>query len=217
MQIVDLTDVVQVTRGLVDIDSTTGREGDVVLWTATLLSQAGYEVVEQVVQGPRRNLYAAFGKADVVFSTHLDCVPPFFPSRLDGDTLHGRGSCDAKGAAASQIAALETLRREGITNVGLLLVVGEERGSDGAKTAHALASGSRYLVNGEPTDNRLGIGTRGILRVNLKASGRAGAFIVSGARRFCRGETARCPGGASKHPRARTRADGAHATTPWEC
>ncbi|HTL02054.1 MAG TPA: hypothetical protein VL243_07505, partial [Vicinamibacterales bacterium] len=71
MQIVDLTDVVQVTRGLVDIDSTTGREGDVVLWTATLLSQAGYEVVEQVVQGPRRNLYAAFGKADVVFSTHL--------------------------------------------------------------------------------------------------------------------------------------------------
>jgi len=173
MQIVDLTDVVQVTRGLVDIDSTTGREGDVVLWTATLLSQAGYEVVEQVVQGPRRNLYAAFGKADVVFSTHLDCVPPFFPSRLDGDTLHGRGSCDAKGAAACQIAALETLRREGITNVGLLLVVGEERGSDGAKTAHALASGSRYLVNGEPTDNRLGIGTRGILRVNLKASGRA--------------------------------------------
>ena len=170
---IDLTDVVAVTSGLVDIDSTTGREGDVVLWAATLLSEAGYEVVEQVVQGPRRNLYAAFGKADVVFSTHLDCVPPFFPSRLDGDTLHGRGSCDAKGAAASQIAALETLRREGITNVGLLLVVGEERGSDGAKTAQALASGSKYLINGEPTDNRLGIGTRGILRVNLKASGRA--------------------------------------------
>jgi acetylornithine deacetylase len=71
------------------------------------------------------------------------------------------------------MAALETLRREGITNVGLLLVVGEERGSDGAKTAHALASGSKYLINGEPTDNRLGIGTRGILRVNLTASGRA--------------------------------------------
>ena len=144
-----------------------------VLWTATLLSQAGYEVVEQVVQGPRRNLYAAFGKTDVVFSTHLDCVPPFFPSKLVGDTLYGRGSCDAKGAAASQIAALETLRREGVTNVGLLLVVGEERGSDGAKTAQALASGSKYLINGEPTDNRLGIGTRGILRVNLKAEGRA--------------------------------------------
>src|SRR5712671_1042617 len=127
-------DVVAVTRGLVDIDSTTGREGDVVLWAANLLSRAGYEVLEQVVQDSRRNLYAAFGKADVVFSTHLDCVPPFFPSTLAGDTLYGRGSCDAKGAAASQMAALESLRRQGVTNVGLLLVVGEERGSDGAKT-----------------------------------------------------------------------------------
>ena len=170
---IDLTDVVTVTRALVDIDSTTGREGDVALWVATLLSQAGYEVLEQVVQGSRRNLYAAFGQADVVFSTHLDCVPPFFPSKLDGDTLFGRGSCDAKGAAASQIAALEELRREGETRVGLLLVVGEERGSDGAKLAQALASGSKYLINGEPTDNRLGVATRGILRVNLGAGGRA--------------------------------------------
>jgi acetylornithine deacetylase len=170
---IDLTDVVGVTSALVDIDSTTGREGDVVLWVATLLSEAGYEVLEQVVQGSRRNLYAAFGQADVVFSTHLDCVPPFFPSKLDGDTLYGRGSCDAKGAAASQIAALEKLRRQGMTNVGLLLVVGEERGSDGAKLAQALASGSKYLINGEPTDNRLGVATRGILRVNLRAEGRA--------------------------------------------
>ncbi len=170
---IDLTDVVSVTRSLVDIDSTSGHEGDCVLWMATLLSDAGYGVVEQVVDGPRRNIYAAFGKADVVLSTHLDCVPPFFPSRIEGDTLFGRGSCDAKGAAASQVAAVETLRRQGITNVGLLFVVGEERGSDGAKTAQTLASGSRYLINGEPTDNRLGIGTRGALRVNLRAKGRA--------------------------------------------
>jgi acetylornithine deacetylase len=170
---VDLTDVVGVTRGLVDIDSTTGREGDCVLWMAALLSEAGYGVVEQIVDGPRRNIYAAFGKADVVMSTHLDCVPPFFPSRLDGDLLYGRGSCDAKGIAACQIAAAEMLRREGISNVGLLFVVGEERGSDGAKTAQALASGSRFLINGEPTDNRLGIGTRGALRFNLRATGRA--------------------------------------------
>ena len=140
---------------------------------ATLLSEAGYGVVEQVVDGPRRNIYAAFGKADVVLSTHLDCVPPFFPSHLDGDMLFGRGSCDAKGIAASQVAAVETLRREGISNVGLLFVVGEERGSDGAKAAQALASGSKFLINGEPTDNRLGIGTRGALRYNLRAKGRA--------------------------------------------
>ena len=173
MGAIDPTDVVAVTRGLVDIDSTTGREGDCVLWMAMLLSRAGYEVVEQVVDGARRNIYAAVGKADVVLSTHLDCVPPFFPSHLDGDTLYGRGSCDAKGIAACQIAAVETLRRKGIGNVGLLFVVGEERGSDGAKAAQALASGSRYLINGEPTDNRLGIGTRGALRYNLRAKGRA--------------------------------------------
>ena len=171
------------TRGLVDIDSTTGREGDCVLWMATLLSEAGYGVVEQVVEGPRRNIYAAFGKADVVLSTHLDCVPPFFPSHLDDDKLYGRGSCDAKGIAACQVAAVEKLRREGVSNVGLLFVVGEERGSDGAKTAQALASGSKYLINGEPTDNRLGIGTRGALRYNLRAKGRAAHSSFPGARR----------------------------------
>jgi acetylornithine deacetylase len=170
---IDLADVVTVTSSLVDIDSTTGREGDVVLWLATLLSDAGYGVVEQIVDGNRRNIYAAFGKADVVLSTHLDCVPPFFPSTRNGDMLYGRGSCDAKGAAASQIAAVETLRRQGITSVGLLFVVGEERGSDGARLAQKLASGSRFLINGEPTDNRLGVATRGVLRINVKAAGRA--------------------------------------------
>src|SRR5687767_2653963 len=109
-----------------------------------MLRGAGYTVVEQVVEGSRCNVYATLDKADVVLSTHLDCVPPFFPSRVSGDLLFGRGSCDAKGAAASQVAAVETLRRQGVTNVGLLFVVGEERGSDGAKTAQALASGSRY-------------------------------------------------------------------------
>ena len=171
---VDLTDVVSVTRALVDIDSTTGREGDCVRWMAARLRDAGYSVVEQSVDGGRANIYATSGEAtDVVLSTHLDCVPPFFPSRVEGDVVFGRGSCDAKGAAASQLAAVEALRRRGITNVGMLFVVGEERGSDGAKTAQTLASGSKYLINGEPTDNRLGIGTRGILRVNLRAKGRA--------------------------------------------
>jgi acetylornithine deacetylase len=169
----ELADVVSVTRALVDIDSTTGREGDAVLWLATLLRGAGYEVVEQIVDGNRRNIYAALGKADVVLSTHLDCVPPFFSSRLEGDALFGRGSCDAKGAAASQVAAAEQLRRDGMTNIGLLFVVGEERGSDGARLAQQLACGSQYLINGEPTDNRLGIATRGVLRVNFRASGRA--------------------------------------------
>jgi acetylornithine deacetylase len=110
-----------------------------------------------------------------VFSTHFDCVPPFFASRLEGDRLFGRGSCDAKGILAAQIVAASRLKADGVRDVGMLFVVGEERGSDGAIAANLLpqASGCRYLINGEPTDNRLGIATRGVLRLRLKASGRA--------------------------------------------
>ena len=106
-------------------------------------------------------------------STHFDCVPPFFPSRLTGDRIYGRGSCDAKGILAAQVAAVDELRRSGESRVGLVFVVGEERGSDGARAANLAVEGCRYLVDGEPTDNRLGLATRGILRVKLKASGRA--------------------------------------------
>jgi acetylornithine deacetylase len=109
----------------------------------------------------------------VVFSTHLDCVPPFFASRIDGDRLYGHGSCDAKGILAAQVAAADRLRRSGETRVGLMFVVGEERGSDGARAANTIANGCRFLVNGEPTDNRLGAATRGVLRLKLRATGRA--------------------------------------------
>jgi acetylornithine deacetylase len=111
----------------------------------------------------------------VTFSTHFDCVPPFFPSRIEGDRLYGRGACDAKGILAAQVAAAERLLREGHASVGLVFVVGEERGSDGARVANdAAPSGRRgFLVDGEPTDSRLGRATRGILRLKLRASGRA--------------------------------------------
>jgi len=169
---VDPVDPVALTRSLVDIDSTTGREGEVGRWLSAYLRGRGYDVTEQPVDGDRFNLLAA-DRAAIVLSTHVDCVPPFFPSRVDGDRLYGRGSCDAKGIAAAMIAAADRLRRDGEHRVGLLFVVGEERGSDGAAIANRAADGSRFLVNGEPTDNRLGRATRGILRVKLRASGRA--------------------------------------------
>jgi acetylornithine deacetylase len=109
----------------------------------------------------------------VVLSTHFDCVPPFFPSSEGQGRLYGRGSCDAKGTLVAQLAAVERLRASGENRVGLLFVVGEERGSDGAKTANDAASGSRFLINGEPTDNRLGAATRGVYRARLLARGRA--------------------------------------------
>jgi acetylornithine deacetylase len=165
-------DVVALLRTLVDVDSTTGREAAVSQWLAGDLRQRGWRVVEQVVQGDRVNLLATIDPPTVVFSTHIDCVPPFFASRVEGDRFFGRGACDAKGCVATQVVAAERLRQAGRRDVGLLFVVGEERGSDGARAANGLAAGSRYLVNGEPTDNRLGVATRGVFRVRIKAEGR---------------------------------------------
>ncbi len=171
----DPVDPVALTRSLVDIDSTTGREGEAAAWLAGFLRGLRYTVVEQPVSAGRINVYAHLDTDPVVvFSTHVDCVPPFFPSREENGLLFGRGSCDAKGIAAAQIAAAERLRAAGERRIALLFVAGEERGSDGARVANEQAPASvRFLINGEPTDNRLGAATRGVLRVRLKARGRA--------------------------------------------
>ena len=166
-------DAVALLRTLIDIDSTTGREASVSRWLAGELRERGWHVAAQPVNGDRCNIFATLDTPDVIFSTHLDCVPPFFPSRQEDDVVFGRGACDAKGCLATQVVAAERLRRAGHRRIGLLFVVGEERGSDGARAANMLACGSRFLVNGEPTDNRLGIATRGVLRVRLTAHGRA--------------------------------------------
>jgi acetylornithine deacetylase len=168
-------DIVALTRTLVDIDSTTGREGECGRRLAAFLREYGFSVTEQRVDDARCNVIADSGASpSLVFSTHFDCVPPFFPSRVDGDRLFGRGSCDAKGILAAQVDAVERLRASGERRAGLVFVVGEERGSDGARAANeAAVNGCRFLINGEPTDNRLGLATRGILRVRLIASGRA--------------------------------------------
>jgi len=168
-------DPVAFARGLIDIDSTTGREGEAGRWLSHQLRDLGLSVIEQRVDGDRVNVIATTnpGASPVaVLSTHFDCVPPFFPSRIEGDRLYGRGSCDAKGILAAQVAAVDRLRNEGETRVGLVFVVGEERGSDGAKLANE-AGRAKFLVNGEPTESRLGAATRGILRIRLLAEGRA--------------------------------------------
>jgi acetylornithine deacetylase len=168
-------DPVSFARTLIDIDSTTGREADAGAWLAQALRELGYQVTEQPVADGRFNVYARTDSPPaVVFSTHIDCVPPFFPSREERGLLFGRGSCDAKGIVAAQVAAAERLRARGEARVGLLFVVGEERGSDGARVANDFSPVIvNYLINGEPTDNRLGSATRGVLRVRLHADGRA--------------------------------------------
>jgi acetylornithine deacetylase len=170
---VDPIDPVTLARQLIDIDSTTGREGDAAAFLAHTLRQRGYSVLEQPVSDGRANVIAAIGEPLLVFSTHIDCVPPFFPSRVEGGRLYGRGACDAKGILAAQVAAAEALRAQGETRVGLVFVIGEERGSDGAPAANRIASRSKFLINGEPTENRLGAATRGVYRVRLLCEGRA--------------------------------------------
>lgn len=166
-------DAVAFARGLMDIDSTTGKEAAVGRKLAADLRALGWRVQEQPVSGERFNILATVGEPKVTFSTHFDCVPPYFPSQVDGDKLMGRGACDAKGILAAQVAAAERLRAAGETRVALLFVVGEERGSDGAKRANTLPNQSKFLINGEPTDLRLGTATRGGVRFRLHADGRA--------------------------------------------
>jgi acetylornithine deacetylase len=170
---VDSLTQIRLTRELVDIDSTTGREGEAGAFLSATLRDLGYDVVEQPVSDGRFNVIAALDPPVVVFSTHFDCVPPYFASREERGRLYGRGACDAKGTIVAQIAAAERLRAGGERRIGLLFVVGEERGSDGARLANTAARGSRFLVNGEPTDNRLGKATRGVYRVRIRAAGRA--------------------------------------------
>jgi acetylornithine deacetylase len=169
----DPLEAIAFARALIDIDSTTGRERAAGEWLAGVLHSLGYAVTEQPLDRGCANLLATLDPPQVVLSTHFDCVPPFIPSSIRDGRLYGRGSCDAKGILAAQLAAAERLRASGERRVGLLFVVGEERGSDGATLANTNAEKSRYLVNGEPTDSRLASATRGILRVKLVAHGRA--------------------------------------------
>jgi acetylornithine deacetylase len=166
--------VLDLARELVDIDSTTGREAEACAWLAGYLRERGFGVTEQTVSAGRTNVVALVDpRPAVVLSTHVDCVPPFFPSRVEGGRLHGRGACDAKGALAAEVTAVERLRAGGERRVGMLFVVGEERGSDGATAANAISPGPAFLVNGEPTGSRMGLATRGAFRVKLRATGRA--------------------------------------------
>jgi acetylornithine deacetylase len=167
-------DPIALARELVGIPSPTGREGEVGTFLAGILKAQGYQVALQPVTPGRANVYATLEPPAVVFATHMDVVPPDLPPREDERFLWGRGSCDAKGIAAAMIAAADHLRAMGERRIGLLFLVGEEDGSDGARAAEAVEPKGRFLINGEPTQNLLSIGQKGSLRVTLAATGRAG-------------------------------------------
>ncbi|MFY9824762.1 MAG: M20/M25/M40 family metallo-hydrolase [Thermoanaerobaculia bacterium] len=168
-------------RALIDIDSTTGREAEIgeflFRYLEEMIHRSGRSddaAVERMpVEGERFNVFAAWGEPVVVLSTHMDTVPPFVPSSEDDDHLYGRGACDTKGGIAAMLHAVEELLAAGRRGFGLLLVVGEETDSLGAQVANRYPRGSRYLVNGEPTENRLACGCKGYLYLALEVEGRA--------------------------------------------
>jgi len=167
-------DLVAFTRQLVDIESITGNEGPVGDSLFGSLVELGFRAEKLPVEGTRHNVFATAPEQPhptVVFSTHMDTVPPFIPSSEDASRVYGRGACDAKGIVAAQVAAALRLREQGI-HVGLLFLVGEERDSLGAKVANRQPRGSKFLINGEPTDNRLAIASKGSLRATITARGK---------------------------------------------
>jgi acetylornithine deacetylase len=176
-----LLDPIRLTRQLCEIESTTFHEGAVGDFLADALASRGWAVEKTAVEQPqitaelglRWNVYAgnAGETPDLVFSTHMDTVPPYIPFREDDDFLYGRGVCDAKGILAAQVAAAEVLRDAGY-KIGMLFVSGEERDSAGARAANQTPKGSRFLINGEPTDNRLALASKGALRAAFKATGK---------------------------------------------
>jgi len=166
-------DVIELARQMIAVPSVTGAERDVGNWVARWLIERGWHVTEQEVTAGRCNVWATRDEpALVTLSTHLDTVPPYVPPRIDGGRLYGRGACDAKGIAASMLAAADRLVRVGEPRVGLLFVVGEEEGSDGARAANRLPTSSRYLINGEPTESRMASGAKGSLRILVRTTGR---------------------------------------------
>jgi acetylornithine deacetylase len=168
-----LTNPVDLLKALIDIPSTTGEEAAACEALASTLEGAGFAVERQVVTPGRFNVIARVGDPLVTLSTHIDCVPPYLPAKDLGDRIQGRGACDAKGLIAAQIFAALKLRNEGVKDFGLLFMVGEEEGGDGAQVANKMPGRNRFIVNAEPTDFKQAVAGKGVLRLTLSSKGRA--------------------------------------------
>src|ERR1700687_334168 len=167
-----MTDVVSLAAELLSIQSTTGSEGTTVDFVSRWLVGRGWNVTLQEVSRGRANIWASRSGGGVTFSTHLDTVPPYVPPRLEGTKLFGRGASDAKGIAAAMLVAADRLVSGGEKRVELLFVVGEEKGSDGARAANNLGTKSRFLINGEPHESKAASGGNGQLRATIRTRGR---------------------------------------------
>jgi acetylornithine deacetylase len=166
-------DVLDLTRRLIEIESITGKEQRICDFISRTVEEIGFNVTRHSVEGDRTNVVARIGDPKVVLTTHMDTVSPHVQLSEDAEYLYGRGACDAKGILAAMIETGRTLLEEGVRDFGMLFVVGEERGSDGARAANRMNPGSRFFINGEPTENRLALGSKGALRFEIRTRGRS--------------------------------------------
>lgn len=173
----------ELTKKLVNIPSVTGLEDEIADFLCSYLKSRNFDLKEQIIDKRRRNILATAGSAPrVILCTHMDTVPPHFSASEDEHYIYGRGACDAKGIMAAMIWSAQEMKREGLTDIGLLIVVGEETDSIGAKMANSLKVGSDFIIFGEPTENKLGIAHKGIITFKITAKGKAAhsAFPQSG-------------------------------------
>ncbi len=166
-----MTDPFELTKSLINIPSPTGQEERIGEFLHTYLNDMGFEVERQFVKKNRFNIYATAGNPAIVLTTHIDTVLPYIPYSEDEEYIYGRGACDTKGIISAQIRAAENLLVNGMTDFGLLFVVGEEAGSEGAQAANTLDNACRFIINGEPTENKLAAGHKGVLRFKLETTG----------------------------------------------
>jgi acetylornithine deacetylase len=166
-------DLFELTKRLITIPSISGEERNIADFLAEYLQGLGFEVETQEAAYRRPNIYAKHGEPEVVLSTHIDTVPPYVELREDDHFIYGRGACDTKGIIAAMIEASGTLIESGVADFGLLLLVGEEAGSVGARVANSIPNRCRYLINGEPTESKLALGSKGAVRAVVRTEGRA--------------------------------------------
>jgi acetylornithine deacetylase len=165
-------EIVSFLREFMSVESTTWNEGAACRWLRDYLSSARFEVTTQQVSDERVNVLAKVGDPLVTYSSHIDTVPPYIAPSEDEQNVYGRGACDAKGVIAAQVFAAQRLRDEGLRDFGMLYVVGEEDGSDGARVANELPNRNRFLINGEPTESHQATASKGALRVVIEATGK---------------------------------------------
>ncbi len=166
--------LIELTKNLVNIPSVTGSEAEIARFLSSYLRRQGFDLKEQKVEGKRRNIFAKLHPSPkVILCTHMDTVPPFYGAREDESFIYGRGACDAKGIIACMILAGQELSKEGMKEIGLLFVVGEETDSIGAKTAGSLSADSEFIIVGEPTENKMGSGHKGIVNLKISAEGKS--------------------------------------------